>query len=892
MAGQVTSETSLNAATAAVLANVTQTDGASAKAVTPASAGVELAAASAAVPAASACPLEDAETAARTDAHASAQILTTADNERRGESATANMQEGSSSSVSLPNNGVPALISVETTPTSSEPLPASSSPSVAEPLAPDDVAARADAPAPDRATTAAAPALPVAAPDEAADQVPPAGTPKDALSAAAAAGGAGGKGKMARWRGKKEIVVGRQAVRRPRVGGGHSGTWDVTQGAPGKDPHQQQQPTMQFTYRFNVGKKLGEGGYGLVETCSDTTGELGAGPLAVKTISKEALYADCQRLEDFEARRIALAREVEVMNRVRGHEHVVQVKKVYNNSERLRVVMEMCEAGNLLEHLAARIELLRQERGSFGSVGGFFGSSGGGGGGGGIGGFVFGSGGGSSGSGGGGGRGARGGRGPWAGGLPENEAAVLFKQLVEGIAFCHRRRVLHRDVKLENALLALPTGRPAEADDLEAELRMVSADMAHGANDAARGGTGGAGGNGRGQGDEGVQSGGNTTPTTASPHQRHHHHHHFNLFSILPQGARSPAPKSPAADKSPRLKSPDNLPPAAAAAAGAFARSASAPGPPPKSPINTRPPRSPRLAAPIPPSPSESSAPSPAAIAAAVSAGSSAVSLGLVVKLADFGFAMVLRDGETASGTCGTPGYMAPELVSEEKYSFPVDIWSLGVVLHALLFGELPHYREPRDVVTEGVPRPSARKWKVISEAAHELHQSILQLDPSKRPTAAEILKHPWFEQAEAALMAGEAAEAGGGAAGDRDGAIGAKSGRMKSARAASGRVKSGRNMDFLGMKAGGGKEGAGGGGAEGDDKGSVSSPPASPRVLVLRLKLGARNLALRFKYGFIPTAGPHKKQAQTEEDEEGKGGKEDKGIVALQGGVGSGGSG
>ncbi|CAI5988799.1 unnamed protein product [Closterium sp. NIES-64] len=596
-------------------------------------------------------------------------------------------------------------------------------------------------------------------------------------------GGAGGKGKMARWRGKKEIVVGRQAVRRPRVGGGHSGTWDVTQGAPGKDPHHQQQPTMQFTYRFNVGKKLGEGGYGLVETCNDTTGELGAGPLAVKTISKEALYADCQRLEDFEARRIALAREVDVMNRVRGHEHVVQVKK-----------------------------------------------------------------------------------------------------LVEGVAFCHRRRVLHRDVKLENALLALPTGRRSEADDLEAELRMVSADMAHAVDDAAAGGAGGAGGNGGVQGDEGVRSAGSTTPTGASPHQRHHHHHHFNLFSILPQGARSPALKSPACDKSPRLNSPDNVPPpAAAAAAGAFARSASAPGPPPKSPINARPPRSPRLAAPIPPSPSESAAPSPAAIAAAVSAGSSAVSLGLVVKLADFGFAMVLRDGETASGTCGTPGYMAPELVSEEKYSFPVDIWSLGVVLHALLFGELPHYREPRDVVTEGVPRPSARKWKVISEAAHELHQSILQLDPSKRPTAAEILKHPWFEQAEAALMAGEGAEAGGGAAGDRDGAIVAKSGRMKSARAASGRVKSGRNMDFLGMKAGGGKEGAGGGGggAEGDDKGPISSPPASPRVVVLRLKLGARNLALRFKYGFIPTSGPPKKHGQTEEDEEGKGGKEDKGIVA-----------
>ncbi|GJP49168.1 hypothetical protein CLOM_g8412 [Closterium sp. NIES-68] len=217
--------------------------------------------------------------------------------------------------------------------------------------------------------------------DAAKDGLSPAGA--EAGAEAGAAGAAGGKPKMARWRGKKEIVVGRQAVRRPRVGG-QSGTWNLTLGGAGKDNQQQQQQqqkqqaTMQFTNRFNVGKKLGEGGYGLV----------------------------------------------------------------YNNSERLRVVMEMCEAGNLHEHLAARIELIRQERGSFGSIGGFFGSSGGGGGGGGG---IGGSSAAEAAAEGDRRAGAHGGRGPWAGGLPENEAAVLFKQLVEGIAFCHRRRVLHRD---------------------------------------------------------------------------------------------------------------------------------------------------------------------------------------------------------------------------------------------------------------------------------------------------------------------------------------------------------------------------------------------------------------------------------------------------------------
>lgn len=64
------------------------------------------------------------------------------------------------------------------------------------------------------------------------------------------------------------------------------------------------------------------------------------------------------------------------------------------------------------------------------------------------------------------------------------------------------------------------------------------------------------------------------------------------------------------------------------------------------------------------------------------------------VKLADFGFAVTSTDFDLS--TClGTPAYMAPEVIKNEKYGKPVDIWAIGVIIHQLYTGELP-FKETR----------------------------------------------------------------------------------------------------------------------------------------------------------------------------------------------------
>ena len=114
------------------------------------------------------------------------------------------------------------------------------------------------------------------------------------------------------------------------------------------------------------------------------------------------------------------------------------------------------------------------------------------------------------------------------------------------------------------------------------------------------------------------------------------------------------------------------------------------------------------------------------------------------VKLIDFGFATHMEPRRRVF--CGTPSFMAPEIVErKEHWGPPVDVWACGVVLYAMLCGELPFKASRKDelyckiklgvyVVPDSVP-PNARK----------LIQSMLANSPEDRPTAAEILQSDWL---------------------------------------------------------------------------------------------------------------------------------------------------
>ncbi|RHY29466.1 hypothetical protein DYB32_005103 [Aphanomyces invadans] len=122
------------------------------------------------------------------------------------------------------------------------------------------------------------------------------------------------------------------------------------------------------------------------------------------------------------------------------------------------------------------------------------------------------------------------------------------------------------------------------------------------------------------------------------------------------------------------------------------------------------------------------------------------------ILLADFGFAKRLVGGVATRGTsCGTPGYMAPEVLLGHDYGTPVDCWSLGVILFILLCGKPPFPgANPADICNRVVQAKVVLdhpNWANVSEAGKQLTLKLLVANPSKRLTAAEVLEDPWMTQ-------------------------------------------------------------------------------------------------------------------------------------------------
>ena len=120
------------------------------------------------------------------------------------------------------------------------------------------------------------------------------------------------------------------------------------------------------------------------------------------------------------------------------------------------------------------------------------------------------------------------------------------------------------------------------------------------------------------------------------------------------------------------------------------------------------------------------------------------------LKIGDFGLAAKLDyDDEKKTTICGTPNYIAPEILDNHHkgHSFQVDVWSLGVVMFTMLVGKPPF--EDVDVKsTYQRIRDNAYAFPeslYVSSSAKNLIQSILRHDPKLRPTVSDILKHPWF---------------------------------------------------------------------------------------------------------------------------------------------------
>ncbi|CAK5274868.1 unnamed protein product [Mycena citricolor] len=118
----------------------------------------------------------------------------------------------------------------------------------------------------------------------------------------------------------------------------------------------------------------------------------------------------------------------------------------------------------------------------------------------------------------------------------------------------------------------------------------------------------------------------------------------------------------------------------------------------------------------------------------------------LNVKIGDFGLSSETRDGEFLKTSCGSPNYAAPEVIRGDQYAGPdADVWSSGIILYTLLCNKLPFEDEDMPTLFEKIKSVKYQVPRDISPNAQNLIKSMLVLDPSKRITVAEIMRHPWF---------------------------------------------------------------------------------------------------------------------------------------------------
>ena len=115
------------------------------------------------------------------------------------------------------------------------------------------------------------------------------------------------------------------------------------------------------------------------------------------------------------------------------------------------------------------------------------------------------------------------------------------------------------------------------------------------------------------------------------------------------------------------------------------------------------------------------------------------------VKLCDFGVSKIVKKKQFVKEQCGTPAYIAPEIIANEGYSgFASDIWSLGVVLYAMIQGTVPYKARNMKDLLSLIKKEKFTYPNQISNAAKDLINRMLVIEPTKRLTIPEILNHNW----------------------------------------------------------------------------------------------------------------------------------------------------
>jgi len=120
------------------------------------------------------------------------------------------------------------------------------------------------------------------------------------------------------------------------------------------------------------------------------------------------------------------------------------------------------------------------------------------------------------------------------------------------------------------------------------------------------------------------------------------------------------------------------------------------------------------------------------------------------IKITDFGLSNIMTTTNILQSKCGTPVYMAPEMLQNLPYDQSVDVWAAGIILYIILSGTLPFYADNPDDFLELVRHSDFSfpdsEWEEISEGPKDLIRKILVPDPRRRFTIRMILEHPWLK--------------------------------------------------------------------------------------------------------------------------------------------------
>jgi len=121
-----------------------------------------------------------------------------------------------------------------------------------------------------------------------------------------------------------------------------------------------------------------------------------------------------------------------------------------------------------------------------------------------------------------------------------------------------------------------------------------------------------------------------------------------------------------------------------------------------------------------------------------------------MLKLTDFGCSCYMEDGMPLSKICGTPMYMAPEVL-RRSYDERVDVWSMGAITYELLCGRSPFWADSVEGVFEkvrkGTPSFAEKRWSQLHDGGADFTQLLLTFEYLERPFAKEALLHPWLRE-------------------------------------------------------------------------------------------------------------------------------------------------